>query len=162
MPFLDPPKQGYLHKRQGHTQLGRLAHAARSPLCLRAWQKLLKKKAGGPRMARQEHPNPVKWSTQNHASRSKKAAATISAWDCPLLTFYPGFDCGSFKWKKAAASYGWECPLLILHLSGFDCGSRDWVSDVLELVPLFVAVCGFKGKSKASTTNFGVPATWSN
>ena len=41
--------------------------------------------------------NPVlKWSTQNHASRIKKAAATISGWDCPLLAFiYPGFDCGS-------------------------------------------------------------------
>ena len=28
--------------------------------------------------------------------RIKKAAATISGWDCTLLTFiYPGFDCGS-------------------------------------------------------------------
>ena len=33
---------------------------------------------------------------QNHASRIKKAAAIISGWDCPLLTFiYPGFDRGS-------------------------------------------------------------------
>ena len=41
--------------------------------------------------------NPVlKLPTQNHASRIKKAAATISGWDCPLLTFiYPGFHCGS-------------------------------------------------------------------
>ena len=38
----------------------------------------------------------LKWSTQNHASRIKKAAATISGWDCSLLTFiYLGFDGGS-------------------------------------------------------------------
>ena len=46
---------------------------------------------------------------QNHASRIKKAAATIYGWDCPLLPFiYPGFACGSclvacllcFAWKN--------------------------------------------------------------
>ena len=37
-----------------------------------------------------------KWSTQNYASRTKKAAAAIYGWDRPLLIFtYPGFDCGS-------------------------------------------------------------------
>ena len=41
------------------------------------------------------HNKVLEWSTQNHASRIKKAAAAIG-WDCPLLTFtYPGFDCES-------------------------------------------------------------------
>ena len=35
--------------------------------------------------------------------RIKKAAAAISGWDCPLLTFiYPGFDCGSFWIEQLA------------------------------------------------------------
>ena len=40
----------------------------------------------------------LKWSTQNHASRIKKAASAIYgwSWDCPLPIFiYPGFNCGS-------------------------------------------------------------------
>ena len=47
--------------------------------------------------------NPVlKWSTQNRASRIKKAAATISGWDCPLLTFiYPGFEqVAQMEWDR--------------------------------------------------------------
>ena len=42
-------------------------------------------------MSRNQNPA-LKWSTRNHASRIKKAAAAISGWDCPLPTFiYPGF-----------------------------------------------------------------------
>ena len=46
-------------------------------------------------LSHNQHPV-LKWSTQNHASRIKKAAAAIYGWDCPLLTFiYLGLDCGS-------------------------------------------------------------------
>ena len=47
--------------------------------------------------------NPVpKWLTQNHVRN--KAAAAVSGWDCPLLTFvYPGFDCGPLGIERILA-----------------------------------------------------------
>ena len=50
----------------------------------------------GPKPPESLAQNPLsEWSTQNHASRIKKAAA-IYGWECLLLTFTcPGFDCDS-------------------------------------------------------------------
>ena len=52
---------------------------------------------------------------QNGESLKTKAAATISGWDCPLLTFNnPGFDCGSTKVTRVLPVSGAKTVKIVL------------------------------------------------
>ena len=73
--------------------------------------------------------------TQNHASRTKKAAATTSGWDCPFLTFtYPGSDCGSNSIGGFLPASGPRCLLQPSEKAGH-LGSPAAITRLLTLDP---------------------------